>query len=372
MNLCLLDFIIAFFLALFLILLVVKNAISLKLMDIPNDRSSHNSPKPRGAGIGFFLAFIVSIVIFNNSFFLSNISFFVSITIVFLVGLYDDIKGAKPKLKFLVMILAVLLLFFTSDLKIDSLGDWFGYDFELPMVVALVFTIFAIVGYTNALNLIDGLDGLAGSISLVIFLSFLYLGYEYNDDFVVIVSLYMSFSLLAFLLFNWYPAKIFMGDSGSLVLGFTISIVAIRLIDYINVTAILFLASVPILDTVVVMVRRIQRGLSPFSPDKFHIHHKLLRWKSKVDFVVILIVLMQVTFSLLGILLVQQSNIVNVIIYGVILYIFFHVFDERKIHRGRPVSTNYTKITNRLINDKYSYLIPVFVVVVLLFIKYFI
>jgi len=370
-DLCLVDWIFSFLVAVLIILIVVKNASVLKLIDIPNERSSHDTPKPRGAGIAIYLSFIVSILLFFNDFFIENITFFISLSLIFLVGVYDDVKGVKPRVKFLVISIAVTLLFFIDNLSIDSLGVWFGYEVNFPMIVSLAFTIFAITGYTNALNLIDGLDGLAGGISLVIFLSFLYLGFVYDDNFVIYVSFFMSSALFAFLFFNWYPAKIFMGDSGSLVLGFVISVVAIRLTEQINIVSVLFLASLPILDTIMVMVRRMQRSLSPFSPDKSHIHHKLLRWKTEVDYTVMLIILMQVSFSLLGILLVDQNNVLNTITYAVILYIFFNIFDDRKINRKEILLKGHTKVTNILIESRYSYPLVAVVIVLLLLLKYF-
>ncbi len=351
MCIIILNSITIFLLTILIILFIIRNARQLGLIDIPNERSVHNTPKPRGAGIAIFLSFIISTMIFQYDFFIKNIIFFIAIIMVFIVGIFDDIKGTSPKTKFIVIILATTLLFFMTDLKILSLGEWFGYKIDLPIYIALPFTIFAVSGYTNALNLIDGLDGLAASISIVIFLSFLYLGLKFNDTFIINISLSIAIALLAFLLFNWYPSKIFMGDSGSLVLGFLISIVAIRVINYINVASILFLAALPLVDTILVMVRRMQRGISPFTADKNHLHHKMLRFKIKTDYTVLLLILIQITFSLLGILLEKQSNAINFIIYLIILYIFFHLFDDRRIPRVQNKIRLHTMITNQLLSN---------------------
>ena len=159
-----------FLVTVFFILIIIEYAKNFELVDIPNQRSSHTTPKPRGAGIAMFLSFFLTFVLFDYDFFIKNCTFFLSMFIVFTAGFLDDIKDVPPKLKFLFIIVAVILLFFTTDMKIGSLGVWFGKDLILPTVFSLFFTIFAIVGYTNALNLIDGLDGLAGGISLIIFL----------------------------------------------------------------------------------------------------------------------------------------------------------------------------------------------------------
>lgn len=136
-------------------------------------------------------------------------------------------------------------------------------------------------GFTNALNLIDGLDGLAGTISFIILSTFLYIGLAHQDELIVTICSIVLSSLVAFLIFNWNPAKIFMGDSGSLFLGFVISIVATISLKYIHPISVLYLVALPIVDTLIVMVRRIRNGKSHFSPDKTHIHHILLNFFQK-------------------------------------------------------------------------------------------
>ena len=287
--------------------MIIKNALKLGLIDIPNDRSSHSKITPRGAGIGFGLSFFISIILFDFSLFLEYKLLFLSIFLVFLVGILDDHKDASPKAKFYVMFLSIFLLYL-DDISIYSLGSFFGLEIHL-WYFSLPFTMFALAGFTNALNLIDGLDGLAGSISLVILSSFLYIGYINQDQLIVVVCLTTIVSLIAFLILNWNPAKIFMGYSGSLFLGFIISVVATLSLKYIHPIAIFYLAAIPIVDTLVVMIRRIRKGISPFSPDKTHIHHILLGFFSKkVKKTVLFLVLIQVLFSLVGLMLSHSSK----------------------------------------------------------------
>ncbi len=325
------------------ILFIIKNAKKLKLLDIPNERSSHHKAKPKGAGVVTFFSFIISLFIFKLDFIKDYYPFFISLGIVFLVGLYDDVVGVKPKIKLLFIGVATLVLYLLSDFKIDDFGNWFGYDIKLPIYLALPFTIFVVSGYTNALNLIDGLDGLAGGISFVIFLAFLYLGLTYHNSFITIVSFLYLISLLTFLVYNWYPSRIFMGDSGSLVLGFTISVLSIELIKYISITSVLFLGAMPILDTLMVMIRRIQRGKSPFKPDKTHTHHKLFSWTRRVNLSVWFMIVFQITFSLFGILVSKQNNIFNLLIFLFVVYIFLHIFDDRKTLRVKDNSIKSNK-----------------------------
>jgi len=317
-----------FLVSIVLIFLVKMFARVLKLLDIPNDRSSHDAPKPRGAGIGMVLAVVSAFFIFKHSFFIENIYFFIALMIVFLTGVFDDIFGVSPKVKFLFIILAVVLLFLKGDTGIFSLGNWFGVEVKLPYFVAMFFTIFAVVGFTNALNLIDGLDGLAGGISFIIFSTFLYFGIIYKDQFIINISLFMITSIVAFLFFNWHPAKIFLGDSGSLVLGFVISVLSIELIKYVSITTVLFLGAIPIFDTILVMTRRIQNKKSPFYPDKTHIHHRFYKMVPKVDLVVMFIVMLQLAFVLMALILQHEKNSVNLLLFVLFLVLVFRKFKK--------------------------------------------
>jgi len=310
------------------IFLVKKFARSLKLLDIPNDRSSHAVPKPRGAGIGIFLAVVTAFFIFRQDFFIENIYFFIALSIVFLIGVWDDIMGVSPKVKFLFIILAIVLLFVKNNLGIFSLGNWFGVELKLPYFIAMIFTIFAVVGFTNALNLIDGLDGLAGGVSFVIFSTFFYFGIIYKDLFILNISLFMITAIVAFLFFNWHPAKIFLGDSGSLVLGFVISILSIELIKYVSITTVLFLGAIPLFDTILVMTRRIQNKKSPFYPDKTHIHHRFYKMVPKVDLVVMFIIMLQLAFVLMAMILQHEKNSVNLLLFTLFLMLVFRKFKK--------------------------------------------
>ena len=285
-----------------LIKLVIKYANDLKLLDIPNERSHHCNIIPSGAGIGFIGAFFIAILIFELQILIHYWHIFVAILIVFIIGILDDRHDAPPKLKFAVIFAAVLLIWLYDE-SIYSIGIWFGYDITLGWLT-LPFTMFALAGFTNALNLIDGLDGLAASISIVILSFFAFIGYEHNNNLMLTIALFTSASLISFIILNWNPAKVFMGDSGSLSLGFIISLLAVMSIEYIHPIVILYLAAIPILDTLVVMTRRIRRAKSPFSPDKTHIHHILVKFfDNNVKRSVVFLTILQFLFSSIGYLI---------------------------------------------------------------------
>tara|TARA_B100001063_G_scaffold243154_1_gene273173 strand:- start:3547 stop:4068 length:522 start_codon:yes stop_codon:yes gene_type:complete len=140
---------------------------------------------------------------------------------------------------------------------------------------------------------------------------------------------------MAFLLLNWHPAKVFMGDSGSLLLGFVISILSIHAIEFINPLSILFLAAVPVLDTLIVFRRRIQRGKSPFSADKNHLHHILNNIKQDKAYTVKMLLLMQLSFAVIFLQIYEQDEFLNLVTFVLLFLVFFNLFDPRAKKRPK-------------------------------------
>jgi len=334
MNILLLIF--TFFLTLLSIYLLIRNASRLGLVDVPNARSVHKKLTPRGAGIGFVGSVMAALLLFDFGHLVHYYYIYLAILLVFAVGAIDDRSEVSPKLKFIFIFFASLLLYF-NGVYIDRLGSYFGYEICLPAGVAVfLFSFFAIAGYTNALNLIDGLDGLAGTVSLIILGAFLSIGLIHGDELIITLSSLFIAALAAFLYFNWHPAKIFMGDSGSLTLGFVISILSIKSLVYITPAAMLFIIAIPILDTFIVMTRRIQRGVSPFKADKNHLHHFLYNMKADVRFTVMLLIYIQLAFSIIGYQLRSADNVLSLILFGTLFFIFLNLFDQRIRKRRKP------------------------------------
>ncbi len=323
-----------FLLTFLLIFLLIHSADILGLIDIPNERSVHKKPVPRGAGIAFVLSVLIVSLFFNYAHVVEYYYIYLSIFIVFLVGVLDDKQGVPPVLKF-EFIFAATCILYLNDFDVASLGNWLGYKITLPLILVLPFTFFALAGFTNAFNLLDGLDGLAGAVALVMLSTFLAIGLLHDDTLMITLSSLFIVSVFTFLLFNWHPAKIFMGDSGSLTLGFVISILSIQSLAYMTPAAVLFIIALPILDTFIVMMRRIQRGISPFRADKNHMHHFLYKAKMDVKFTVILIVYIQLAFSIIGYQLNQSDNFLSLILFGILFYIFLNFLDQRIRHRHK-------------------------------------
>jgi len=155
----------------FFVLVVIKNAAKLKLLDTPNERSHHCNIIPSGAGIGFMMAFFVAMLLFEFQLFVEYWFIFAAISIVFATGVYDDRNDISAKLKFIAIFIAVLLLC-ANGYDANTLGVWYGREITLVWWLAVPLSMFAIAGFTSALNLVDGIDGLSSSISVVILLFF--------------------------------------------------------------------------------------------------------------------------------------------------------------------------------------------------------
>jgi UDP-GlcNAc:undecaprenyl-phosphate GlcNAc-1-phosphate transferase len=323
-----------FVLSLVLISLVKYYAHKIGLVDIPNDRSSHIHHTPRGAGIGFFLAIVIILPLYNFDYMLSYIWIFLAIFFVFIIGVLDDHHDTSPNAKFIVLIVSTIIIYF-NDIRINDLGIFFGIHCTLGWM-ALPFTIFAIVGFTNALNLIDGLDGLAAIISIVILGTFFSVGYQHDDFFMMMLSMAFISTLLAFLIFNWNPASIFMGDSGSLTLGFVISVLAVKSLDYIPTVSILFIAAIPIMDTIIVMIRRKQKGRSMFSADRCHLHHIVRHFFAEnTKKTVLFFGVLQMSYSMTGLQLDKNMDEGYLLLLFIINVILLYLFLAEMIRRQK-------------------------------------
>ena len=321
-----LEFSIIFVVALILIKLIIINALKLGLVDVPNERSIHTRHHPRGAGIGIYLAVALVDPWFNFSILIDHYMVFLAVLLVFIVGVLDDHQDTSQNTKFFVMTFAALLVYF-DGIYVSTLGTLFGFDMSLGWF-ALPFTVFAIVGFTNALNLIDGLDGLAGSISIVILSTLFIIGYDNGDDFMMMLSGSFIAGLLAFMVYNWNPASIFMGDSGSLVLGFVIGLLVIKSASYVQPVSVLFIIAVPLLDTIIVMFRRMRQGKSMFTADKTHLHHVLFKFFNRdVKTAVIFLAILQLTYSMTGLLIVDSADqSMSLVLFGLNVSILYFVF----------------------------------------------
>jgi UDP-GlcNAc:undecaprenyl-phosphate GlcNAc-1-phosphate transferase len=278
-----LSFIWSFLIAVFAIPSIIHVAHIKNLLDEPNLRTMHESLTPRLGGLAIFAGFMSSLTIFGD---LNNSvqQLLAGCIVIFFIGLKDDIVSVSAFKKFFVQILATGIIMFMGKITISNFQGALGI-FALEEETSFLFTFIVIIGITNAINLIDGVDGLAGVIILIATTTFGVYFYRHGGAFTpyAYVSFALAGAIIGFLRYNLHKAIIFMGDTGSLICGFIVSILAIQFIEMnatggeTNSPAIaIAILIIPIIDTIRVFILRILAGVSPFSPDKNHIHHRLI------------------------------------------------------------------------------------------------
>jgi len=283
-----LSAILSFAITFYCIPIIIRIAQVKKLYDNPDDvRKLHKAPVPSLGGLGIFLGVFISLTTFSEIW-VTSYSFpyyLATFVIILFLGLKDDILVISPWKKLLGQILVALILTFKAGLLLDSMHGFLGFT-TLPSILSYPLTLFTIIVIINAFNLIDGVDGLAGSIGLIAAAAF---GFYFLIDgqlSYAILAFTLCASLFAFLIFNFQPAKIFMGDGGSMLTGLIIAILSIQFISTAPFSKVHAIGASPVLgfgfillpmmDTLRVFSFRMLKGRSPFSPDRNHIHHLLL------------------------------------------------------------------------------------------------
>lgn len=286
-------FMTALFAALIMVPLLRKWAVEYGALDQPNERKVHSAAIPRLGGVAIFGAFLFALLVFMD-FSIEIRGLVAGALVVFVTGLVDDIYGLSAKRKFFGQIAACLVTILVGDLYLINLGDLFGFgEVILPTWFSIPFTVFAVVGIINSINLIDGLDGLAGGVSVIALSAFMLIDLHAGSGETMLICAALLGALLGFLKYNTYPARIFMGDVGSLVVGFLLGFLAIKLTQRpgqdINPVVPVLILGLPIIDTLWVMTRRVLCRVSPFCPDMTHLHHRFLELGFQHRFTVLII-----------------------------------------------------------------------------------
>lgn len=305
---------------------IMKWADKIGAIDLPDARKVHSEAIPRVGGIAMVLGSVIAIVLLAE---LSQqvIAILLGFVVIWGFGLWDDRCELNYKTKFLGQLLAVVVVVTWGDVVVRTFPF---IDGHLPDYIAIPFTIFALVGITNAINLSDGLDGLAGGTSLITISMVALLAYDAGGSDVVLIAMAVAGSILGFLRHNTHPARLFMGDTGSQFLGFSLGVLVIVLSQSVNSAMSplipLMLLGLPILDTFAVMGQRLYEKRSPFSPDKNHIHHKLLAIGLDQYEAVFIIYLLQSSFVALAYFMLYESDVLLSLIYLVISALVLGVF----------------------------------------------
>jgi len=297
-----LSFITAFTLTYFAIPSIIHIARVKNLCDEPGERRSHKESTPSLGGIGIFAGVIFSIILWTPFGHFDDLQYILcAFIIIFLIGAKDDILPMSPNKKLVGEVLAATILVFKSNVILTSLSGIFGI-YEIPYIISVLLSIFTILVIINAFNLIDGINGLSGSIGTLISIVLGFWFFLAKQPELAIVAFSLAGALIAFLKYNFTPARIFMGDTGSLLVGIICSILIIKFIEVQNMMNVklkdaiaagdpildnplifdavpaiaIGIMVLPLFDTLRVFTMRILKGKSPFHPDRTHIHHLLI------------------------------------------------------------------------------------------------
>lgn len=268
--------------------LVIKLAVKKRLFDEEGGRHVHKGAIPRLGGLAIFAGFLFSQVYFildSSSSLVSMENYylvFFSVSLLFLLGLMDDLVNIRANLKFVIQLLVAVILVWRADVRIESFYGLFGLE-ELPLWFSYLFSILVITFFVNAYNLIDGLDSLSSSVGIYVLTCFTFF-FLCNEDYVnSMIAVSIIGSLLGFWMYNKPPASIFMGDSGTLSVGLLMAYFAIQISNTpldtegtFNPVFAMVVLAYPVIDTLRVFTKRALKGISPFTPDRNHIHHALL------------------------------------------------------------------------------------------------
>lgn len=293
-----------------------------QILDKPDNRKIHKNKTPSLGGIPIFIGVVFSLLVWMSDNQASeNKYLFSSLSLFFVIGLRDDIIPMKPYFKLLGQFVPIVLIILLGHVRLESFYGLGSYMFDYPLSVLI--TIFVIIVITNSINLIDGIDGLAAVLSLVSLVSLGLWFYAIDQTDLAYISAAFIGAIAAFLFYNWNPSRIFMGDTGALLIGFLLSVLIIKFIN-INfkladndnlrfsasiTTAICFII-IPLTDTLRVFLIRISKLKSPFTADNNHIHHVLLRMGLKHSTITIILGLVNMFFIGISIVLNDYNDLV--------------------------------------------------------------
>ena len=340
---------ITFLVSVVLVPLAKKCAIHTGAMDMPNARKIQKEPVPRMGGLGVFGAFLVGYMLFARSSY-QMISILIGGFIIVFIGMIDDIKSVGALPKFIVHIIAACVIVFYGKIVIDYV-DLFGFSINFPVPLNYIITIFFIVAITNAINLIDGLDGLSSGISSIYFLTIAIIGFILNraEGLDTMLSLITLGATLGFLVYNFYPAKIYIGDSGSYFLGYIISIIALLGYKGPTLTTLIIpvvILAIPIFDTGLAILRRALKGQGIGTPDKEHFHFQLLKMRFSIPASVLIIYGINILFASVSIFYVLGDKKLAIGVYVALMVLllflvvktdilFEHKKDKKNEKRGK-------------------------------------
>jgi UDP-GlcNAc:undecaprenyl-phosphate GlcNAc-1-phosphate transferase len=323
-----------------LIPILKRKAERLNCMDTPDKRKIHSRPIPKVGGLSMAAGVLVPLLMWNYGDRL-GMSLLIGACIIVIFGFVDDTLNLPWYLKLSVQLAAALVVVLMGDVKIGFIDALTPSGSPSDWTVSII-TVIVIVGVTNAVNLADGLDGLAGGLMLVSFTFMGFLGYIGGNQLVTLISVAVTGAILGFLPYNTHPATVFMGDTGSQLLGFlagTMSLIVPQANHDISPVLPLFIIGLPVIDTLMVVFERLSKGRLPFHADTNHIHHKLLRMNFFHGEAVMVLFSLQCGFITIGFFMRFHSELFQLSSYAAFataIAAFFILADRKALRRHRP------------------------------------
>ena len=305
-----------------------KVAIHVKALDEPNARRLNKIAMPTLGGLAIFFSFMLGYMLYANQS-LQMLSILMGSFLLVIFGMVDCINPVKAKYRFLVQVVAAAIIVFYGNIVLNEITI-FGKYFFFPQPWNYILTILFIVTITNAINFTDGMDGLASGISSIYFLTIAIISFilKRSDGLDVILSLIMLGSTLGFLVYNFPPAIIYLGDTGSQFLGFIIAVIALLGFKTATFTSLIIpvlILAIPLLDVVFAIIRRTLKKENPTKPDKSHFHHQLLKMKFSTKTSLLIIYFIEILFAAVSILYALGDTTYAVIIYIGLMIVFIFI-----------------------------------------------
>ena len=322
---------------------VKRVAIKVGAVDRPNARKVHTHVIPRLGGLAIYIGFMAA-VLFCVPLHHELIGMLLGCTAIVAIGIWDDICNIPARVK-LVGQIAAACIPVAFGIQIEWLTNPFGDILVLPEVIAIPVTIFWIIGFTNTVNLIDGLDGLAAGVAFIASISMFLLAVNLNQFLPALIIVSMAGAALGFLQYNFNPAKIFMGDTGSMLLGYTLAVSAV--LGLVKTAATVALGGpiialgLPILDTTFAIIRRRMSGVPIFQPDKGHLHHRLLALGMTQKQAVLIMYFVSMMLGIVALFVANVSYQTGIVTVLVVLAVI--IYSAKRIGILRKSTTDSTR-----------------------------
>ena len=338
------------FIFVLIIMPYIKNlATQIGAVDVPRTRHIHKKTTPKLGGLAIFLGFLLGYMVYGESSSTMN-AVFIGSFIIILTGVIDDITEMKPLTKFVGQLAAACVIVFYGKILISDITA-FGIYINFSYLSYLL-TIFFILGCINCINLIDGIDGLSGGISSIYFLTIgIIATIQGRTGIDFTLSFVMLGATLGFLIYNFHPASIFAGDTGSMFMGFIISVIALLGFKNVTMTSLivpLLIIAIPILDTLFAILRRVLKGESPTKADKLHIHHQLLNRNLSQRTTVLIILVIDALFAAASIVYILGDGKLGYTLYGILSFIVLvFILKTNVVFDHEAIRKKYKKISKK-------------------------